>query len=95
MNAKKYSKKIINFQKIKEKKNDNTNNKKINKVVHSCNLLRISFLKSCVKEDLVAYVFMFELTLFQIFGPRNDILFCPLFVLQRGISNAICDLVLW
>ena len=37
---------------------------------------------------------MFELTLFQIFGPRNDILFCLLVVLQRGISNAICDLVL-
>ena len=68
--------------------------KKINEIDHSCNLLRISFFKWCVKEDVVAAVFMFELTLFQIFGPRNDILFCPLFVLQRGISNAICDLVL-
>ena len=68
--------------------------KKINKIVHSCNLLRISFFKQCVKEDVVAAVFMFEFTLFQIFGPRNDILFSPLFVLQRGISNAICDLVL-
>ena len=65
--------------------------KKVNKIVYSCNLLRISFFKRCVKEDVVAAVFMFELTLFQIFGPRNDILFCPLFVLQRGISNAIYD----
>ena len=43
---------------------------------------------------MVAAIFIFELTLFQIFGPRNDILFCPLIVLQRGISNAMCDLVL-
>ena len=68
--------------------------KKINKIDHSCNLLRISLLKRCVKQDVVAGVFMFELTLFQIFVPRDDILFYPLFVLQRGISNAIYDLVL-
>ena len=68
--------------------------KKINKIADSCNLLRISFFKQCIKEDVVAAVFMFELTLLQIFGPSNDILFCPLFVLQRGMSNAIWDLVL-
>ena len=99
MNAKKNSKKKIkeknfNFQKIKEKKMIILLIKKINKIGHSCNLLRISFFKGCVKEDVVAAVFMLELTLFQIFGPRNEIFFCPLFVLQRGISNAICDLVL-
>ena len=60
----------------------------------SCYLIRTSFFKQCVKEDVVAAVFMFELALFQIFGSRNDILFCPLFVLQRGISSAIYDLVL-
>ena len=69
--------------------------KKINKIAHSCNLLRISIFKRCVKEAVVAAVFMFELALFQIFGSRNDILFCPLFVLQKGVSSAICDLVLW
>ena len=53
----------------------------------------MSFFKRCVKEDGVAAVFMFELTLFQIFGPSNDILFCPLFILQRVIFNAICNLV--
>ena len=37
---------------------------------------------------------MFEHNLFQIFGPRNGKLLCPLFVLQNGIFNAICDLVL-
>ena len=66
----------------------------MNKIVYTCKLLRISLFKRCVKEHGVAAVFMFELTLFQIFGPRNDILFCLLVVLQRGISNAICDLVL-
>ena len=49
---------------------------KINKIAHSCNLLRSSFFKWCVKEYVVAAVFIFELTLFQIFGPRNDIHFC-------------------
>ena len=43
---------------------------------------------------LVAAAFMFKLTLFQIFGPRNHKLFCPLIVLQTIISNAICDLML-
>ena len=47
------------------------------------------------KEAVLAAVFMFELNLFHIFGPRNDILFCPLIVLQSGIFNAICDLVFW
>ena len=47
-----------------------------------------------MKETVVAAAFMFEFNIFQIFGPRNDILFCPLFVLQNGISNVICDLVL-
>ena len=36
---------------IKNNNNDNTNNKKIDKIVHSCNLLRISFFKRCEKED--------------------------------------------
>ena len=47
-----------------------------------------------MKEAVVAAAFMSELNIFQIFIPRNDILFCLLFVLQSGISNAICDLVL-
>ena len=43
----------------------------------------------CVKENCVREaVFMFELTLY------IYILFCPLIVLQRGISSSICDLVL-
>ena len=39
-----------------------------------------------MKEDVVAAVFIFKLTLFQIFGPRNDILLCPLIALQTAIS---------
>ena len=45
------------------------------KIALSCNLLRIAFFKTFVKETVVAVVFLFELNLFQIFGPRNDILF--------------------
>ena len=29
------------------------------------------------------------------FGPKKDKLFCPLFVFRRGMSNAICVLVLY
>ena len=47
-----------------------------------------------MKEAVVAAAFMSELNIFQIFAPRNDIPFFPLFVLQSGISNAVCDLVL-
>ena len=50
--------------------------------------------KNIVKEATVAVAFMFELNLVQTFGPRNEILFSPLFVRQSGISNTICDLVL-
>ena len=46
-----------------------------------------------MNEAVVAAAFMFELKIFDIFGPRNDILFCPLFSLQSSISNVICDLV--
>ena len=42
-----------------------------------------------MKEAVVAAVFMFELNLFGIFGPRNDILFCHLIFLQSGISNVM------
>ena len=48
--------------------------KKINKIAHSCNLVRISFFKWYVKEGIVAAVFMFELNLFQTSCPRNGIL---------------------
>ena len=30
-----------------------------------------------------------------IFGPKKDKFFCPVFVFRRGMSNAICDLVLY
>ena len=100
MKEKKYcKKKQSTFKKLKKRNNsnnnnnNNNNNNKISKTTHSCNILRISFFKRCVREYVVAAVFILQLTLFQIFGPRNDILFCPLIVLQRGISNAIFDLV--
>ena len=41
-----------------------------------------------VKEAVVAAAFIFELNMFQNFGPRNDILFCLLFVLQSSISQS-------
>ena len=67
---------------------------KINKIAHFCTFSIISFFRLHVKEAVFAAAFMFEFNIFQIFGPRNDILFCPLFVLQSGISDVICDLEL-
>ena len=55
--------------------------------------INISFFKWCVKEAVVAAIFMLELNIFQIFGPRNDIPFCALIVLKSGISNVICNLL--
>ena len=49
---------------------------KINEILHSFKLSSVSFLQWCVKEAAVAAVFMFELNLFQVFGPRNSIPFC-------------------
>ena len=40
-----------------------------------------------VKEAVVAAAFIFELNIFLNFEPRNDILFCPLFVLQSSMSK--------
>ena len=65
----------------------------INKIAHFCYLRRNSFSKLCVKEAVVAVVFMFELKKYQIFGPGNDICCCHLIALQSGISNAICNLI--
>ena len=61
-------------------------------MAYFCNLSRISFLKPCVKKAVGAAVFMFEFNLFQNFGPRNDMHFCPLVILESDISSAICDL---
>ena len=47
-----------------------------------------------MEKAVVATVFKFEFNILQIFGLRNYILFCLLLVLQIGISNVICNLVL-
>ena len=54
---------------------------------------RLNGIKLCSSDN--HYIMAPQLRLFQIFGPRNDILFFPLFVLQSGISNALCDLLLY
>ena len=59
-----------------------------------CNCSGISFSKSCVKKAASVAAFTVGFDLFQIFGPRNDRLFSPSFVLQSCLSNKICDLVL-
>ena len=66
--------KILNNNNNNDDDDDDDELKQLNLLLqlqlHCCNLLRIYFLKLCVKDDLVAAVFMFELILFQIFGPK-------------------------
>ena len=38
---------------------------------------------------------LLQFILDHIFGPKKDNLFCPVFVFHRGMSNSICDLVLY
>ena len=58
-------------------------------------LSNISFLSPCVKQFVVLTTFKLLLILDYILGPRNNIYFFPKAVFRRGISNAICDLVLY
>ena len=69
---------LKNIVEILQNKNNQLSTK-INNFSHYCNFSLISFFKPCVKEAVVAAVFMFELNLFQTLGPRNGILFYPLF----------------
>ena len=52
------------------------------------------FFKAWVKVAVVLNAFKLLFVLDHTLGPRNEILFCPILVFRRGISNAICDLVL-
>ena len=53
------------------------------------------FFKSMCEQFVVLTTFKSLLILDHILGPTNDIFFCPKAVFRRGISNAICDLVLY
>ena len=48
-----------------------------------------------IKEDDVLTFLRLGPIFDHIFGPKKDKLFCPVFVFCRGMSNAICDLVLY
>ena len=50
---------------------------------------------ACIKEDDVLTFLILGPILDHIFGPKKDKFFCPVFVFRRGMSNAICDLVLY
>ena len=48
-----------------------------------------------MKEVVVFTFLVLRLVLVHILGPRKDKVRCPVLVFRRGISNAICDLVLY
>ena len=53
------------------------------------------FFKVWVKVAVALTAFKLLFVLDHTLGPRNEILFCTIVVFHRGISNAICDLVLY
>ena len=54
------------------------------------------FFRVCIKEDDVLTFLTQGFIFNDIFGPKKkDKLFCPVFVSRRGMSNVICDLVLY
>ena len=53
------------------------------------------FFKAWVKVAVVLTAFKLLLVLDHTLGLRNEILFCPIAIFRRAISNAICDLVLY
>ena len=53
------------------------------------------FLNSMHKRRRCSNILILGPILDHIFGPKKDKLFCPVFVFRRGMSNAICDFVLY
>ena len=51
-------------------------------------------LRACMKEDAVLAFLILEFIFDYIFDPKKNELFCAVLVFRRGVSNAICDLVL-
>ena len=48
-----------------------------------------------MEEAVVLTFLILGFILDHIFGPKKDKLFCPVFVLRRGMSNAVCDFELY
>ena len=74
--------------------NDNINHKMVITWISFADEVKYFFLIACIKEDDVLTFLILGPILDHIFGPKKDKLFCPVFVFRRGMSNAICDLVL-
>ena len=55
---------------------------------------KIFFLIARIKEDNVLTFLILGPILDNIFCPKNDIIFCPVFSFRKGMSNAIYDLLL-
>ena len=60
-----------------------------------CRWSKIFFLIACIKEDNFLTFLILGSILDHIFGYKKDKLLSPVFVFRRGMSSAICDLVLY
>ena len=71
--------------------NDKIDNKKmVITWISFCRWIKTFVLIACIKEDNVLTFLIPGPILDHNFGP-----FCPVFVFRRGVSNAMCDLVLY
>ena len=75
--------------------NDNIDHKKVVIIWISFAYEVKYFLNSIYKRRRCSNILMLGPLLDHIFGPKKGKLFCPVFVFRRGMSNAICDLVLY
>ena len=64
-------------------------------LAYVCRWSKIFLLRVCIKGNDVLTMLILGVFFDHIFGPKKDKLFCPVFVFRRGLSNAICDPVLY
>ena len=75
--------------------NDNIDHKKVVIIWISFAYEVKNFLNSIYKRRRCSNILMLGSLLDHILGPKKGKFFCPVFVFRRGMSNAICDLVLY
>ena len=80
---------------VRESKDNIDHKKMVMTWISFADEVKIFFLIACTKEGDVLTFLILRPILDHIFGPKKDKPLCPVFVFRRGMSNAICDLVLY
>ena len=86
---------MTNDLKVDKKKQSCYERIKLFEVAYVCRWSKIFFIEAYIKEDSFLKFLALGFILDHIFGHKKDKPFCPVFVFVRGMSNAICHLVLY